>query len=127
MRGTTYRQRPVRARTGTRAGHLRLSAPNFKGALPAGLEQIRVDTSLCALGGRTYTSGKEDYPVVNKIQDGYKLIPLSQWKGNETNYTPPATVPVKPGVDAKTPVPTQVFKLSAEQFFGRLSELLVNN
>ncbi len=80
-----------------------------------------------SIGGRTYTAGKADYPAVHKIQDQYKLIPLSQWKGAGTHYTPPASVPVKPGVDAKTPVPVQVFKLSAEQYFGRLCELLINN
>ena len=52
---------------------------------------------------------------------------MSQWKEAGTKYTPPASVPVKPGVDAKTPVPAQVFKMSAEQFFGRLAELLVDN
>ena len=36
-------------------------------------------------------------------------------------------MPVKPGVDAKTPVTTQVFNMSADQFFGRLSALLVDN
>ena len=112
---------------GGKGGNFALVGPNFKGTLPAGLEEIRVDTSLVALGGRTYTGGKADYDAVHKIQDQYKLIPLSQWKGAGTSYTPPASVPVKPGVDAKTPVPVQVFKLSAEQFFGRLCELLVNN
>lgn len=112
---------------GGKGGHFALVGPNFKGKLPAGLEEIRVDTSLCALGGRTYTAGKDDYAAVNKIQDQYKLIPLSQWKGKDTNFTPPANVPVKEGVDAKTPVPTQVFKMSAEEFFGRVNQHLVNN
>jgi hypothetical protein len=112
---------------GNKGGTFALVGPHFKGQLPAGLEEIRTDTSLCALGGRTYTGGQDDYPAVHTIQDGYKLIPLSQWQGKDTTYTPPVTVPVKPGVDAKTPIPTQVFQMSAEQFFGRLSELLVNN
>lgn len=112
---------------GEKGGTFALVGPNFKGKLPDGLEEIRVDTSLCALGGRTYTAGKDDYAAVNKIQDQYKLIPLSQWKGKDTVYSPLANVAVKPGVDAKTPVPTQVFKMSAEQFFGRLCELLVDN
>ena len=112
---------------GGKGGNFALVGPNFTGTLPAGLEKIRVDTSLAALGGRTYTGGKADYPAVHKIQDQYRLIPLSQWKAAGTRYTPPATVPVKSGVDAKTPVPVQVFKLSAEQFFGRLCELLVSN
>jgi len=104
-----------------------LVGPNFKGEVPAGLEAVRCDSSLCALGGRTYTAGPADYPTVHKIQDGYQLIPLSQWKSKDTRYTPPASVAVKPGVDARTPVPAQVFKMSADQFFGRLCELLVNN
>ena len=111
---------------GDKGGNFALVGPNFKGTLPAGLEEIRVDTSLAPLGGRTYTAGKADYAAVHKVQDGYKLIPLSQWQGADTEYTP-ADGEVKPGVDSKTPIPEQVFKLSAEQFFGRLSELLVNN
>src|SRR5262245_44893864 len=112
---------------GDKGGAFAIVGPNFGGTLPAGLEQIRCDTSICALGGRTYTAGPEDYPAVHKIQDSYKLIPLSQWKGAGTSYTPRAEVAVKPGLDAKTPVPVHVFKLSAEQYFGRLCELLVNN
>ena len=112
---------------GDKGGNFALTGPNFKGTLPAGLEQIKVDTSLVAIGGRTYTGGPADYDAVHKIQDQYQLIPLSQWKGAGTKFTPPASVPVKPGVDAKTPIPAQVFKLSADQFFGRLCELLPNN
>jgi hypothetical protein len=110
-----------------KGGTFALVGPNFKGTLPAGLEEIRVDSSIAMLGGRTYVAGKADLPAVHKIQDAYKLIPLSQWKGPNTAYTPPAAVPVKPGVDAKTPVPAQVFKLTAEQFFDRLSAQLVAN
>ena len=110
-----------------KGGNFAFVGPNFKGTIPAGLEKVSVDTSLAALGGRTYTGGASDYDAVHKIQDQYQLIPLSQWKGPGTKYTPPASVPVKPGVDAKTPVPAQVFGMSAEQYFGRLAALLVNN
>src|SRR5262245_28341517 len=111
---------------GGKGGAFAIVGPRFKGELPAGLEELRCDSGICALGGRTYTAGTSDYPAVHKIQDGYKLIPLSQWKGDGTRYAPPASVAVKPGVDARTPVPTQVFKMSAEQFFRRLCELLVS-
>ena len=116
------------ARTqGNKGGNFALVGPNFKGTLPIELTELRVDTSLAALGGRTYTADEKDYAAVNRIQDQYRLIPLSQWKEAGAKYTPPAGVPVKPGVDLKAPVPVQVFKLSAEQFFGRLAELLVDN
>ena len=112
---------------GDKGGNFALVGPKFQRTLPAGLEEIRVDTSLVAIGGRTYTGGKSDYSAVHKIQDGYQLIPLSQWQGAGTDYTPPASVLVKPGVDTTTPVPAQVFRLSADQYFVRLCELLVNN
>src|SRR5262245_28323428 len=112
---------------GDKGGAFAIVGPNFKGQLPAGLEATRCDTSICALGGRTYTAGTDDYAAVHKIQDGYRLVPLSQWKGKDTDYSPPATVSVKSGVDAKTPVPVQVFKQSAQQFFARLCDLLVDN
>jgi hypothetical protein len=109
---------------GNKGGHFALCGPNFKGKLPSGVKEVRVDTMLCAIGGRTYTAGKDDVPNVHKIQAQYKLTPLSKWG---TDYTPPAEVPVKKGVDLKTPIGEQVFKMSPEQFFGRLCKLLVNN
>ena len=36
-------------------------------------------------------------------------------------------MPLKEGVDAKTPVPKQVLALSPEDFFNRLNRLLVTN
>jgi hypothetical protein len=112
---------------GDKGGAFAITGPNFKGTLPAGLEEVRCDTGICTLGGRTYTAEPDDYATVHRIQDGYQLIPLSQWKGAGTHYTAPAEVSVKPGVDAKTPVPVQVFKLTAQQYFGRLCELLLHN
>ena len=47
------------ARThGGKGGNFALVGPNFKGTLPGGLEKINVDTSIAALGGRTYTGGR---------------------------------------------------------------------
>src|SRR5262245_22433722 len=112
---------------GQKGGAFAIVGPSFKGDLPAGLEVIRSDSSIVMIGGRTYVGGPSDLAAVRKIQDKYQLVPLSAWKGPGTTYTPPETVPVKPGVDAKTPVPVQAFGLSAEQFFDRLAALLVNN
>jgi hypothetical protein len=109
---------------GGKGGNFALVGPNWKGKVPEGLKEFRIDTSLCGLGGRTYTAGKADYSAVHRIQDRYKLTPLSMWG---TDYTPPVEVPVKQGVDATTPVGMQVFRMPPERFFGRLCELMVNN
>ena len=81
-------------------------------------------TNLVMIGGRTYTANKDDYAAVHALQDQYKLVPLSEWG---KAYTPPTDVPLKPGVDSKTPVPTQVLAMSPEAFFSRLNALLVTN
>jgi hypothetical protein len=109
---------------GNGGGHFALCGPHFRGALPAGLREVRVDTSLCALGGRTYTAGPGDLAAVHAIQDRYKLTPLSRWG---TDYAPPAVVSVKPGVDARTPIGAQTFAIPTEHYFTRVATLLVDN
>ena len=50
------------------------------------------------------------------------MVPLSSWG---KTYTAPDNVPLKDGVDTKTPVPKQVLAMSPEDFFNRLNRLLV--
>ena len=115
---------PGNRTVGGKGGNFALVGPKWKGELPQGLTEIRSSTSLTMIGGRTYATGKGDYEKVHKLQDQYRLTPLSKWG---TDYLPPATVPVKPNVDVKTPTPEQVFAMSPEAFFGRLNALLVDN
>jgi hypothetical protein len=113
------------ARTvGGKGGDFALVGPNWQGSLPAGLTEIRSDTNLLMIGGRTFTAGEADVPNVHKVQDGYRLTPLSKWG---SAYAPSPTVPVKPGVDATTPVPKLVFAMSPQAFFSKLVDLLVTN
>ena len=109
---------------GGKGGNFAIVGPGWKGTLPAGLTELRMPTNLVMIGGRTYTANKDDYAAVHALQDQYKLVPLSAWG---KAYSPPANVPLKPGVDSKTPVPTQVLAMSPEAFFSRLNALLVTN
>jgi len=109
---------------GGKGGNFAIVGPKWSGTLPSGLTELRVPTALIMVGGRTYTAGKDDYAAVHALQNQYKLTPLSEWG---KTYTPPANVPLKPGVDAKTPVTTQVLAMSPEAFFSRLNALLVDN
>ena len=109
---------------GSKGGNFAIVGPNWKGKLPAGLTELRIATNLAMIGGRTYTANKEEYATVHALQDQYRLVPLSEWG---KPYTPPDNVPLRPGVDSKTPVPTQVLTMSPDHFFGRLNALLVGN
>ena len=109
---------------GGKGGHFALVGPAWKGTLPQGVAELRVPTNLALVGGRTYTSGPDDYGAVHSLQDQYKLVPLSSW-GKQ--YTPPDNVPLKSGVDTQTPVPKQVLAMAPEDFFSRVNRLLVTN
>ena len=117
-------QAPGSRTVGGKGGNFAIVGPNWHGTLPSGLIELRVPTNLLMIGGRTYTAGKDDYAAVHALQDQYKLVPLSDWG---KAYAPPANVPLKPGVDAKTPVTTQVLGASPEAFFNRLNALMVAN
>lgn len=110
--------------TGTKAANFAIVGPNWEGALPNGVEPIRSTTSMGWLIGRTQTNGIGDLENVHKIQDGYKVMPLSQWG---KSYKAPAKSPVNSEWDMKTPPPVQVANMSAKTFFKLFAELLKDN
>jgi hypothetical protein len=107
--------------TGNQAGNFAIAAPDWKGKLPAGIELIRAPTPVVWIMGRTQTNGPEDYDNVHKVQDAYKLTPLSRWG---KSFTPPAKSPVDPAVDNQTDPLTQVNRLSGVELLTRFSQLL---
>ncbi len=90
---------------GSKGGHFAIIGPSWKGTLPPDVVPLRVPPNIAMLGGRTYTGGPDDYAAVHGIQDQYRLVPLSSWG---KSYTAPGNVPLKDGVDTRTPVPKQV-------------------
>jgi hypothetical protein len=107
--------------TGTKAGNYAVVAPGWQGKLPEGITRIEAPTPLVWVIGRTQTNGPADYAAVHKIQDGYKLTPLSAWG---KDYKPPAKSSVDAKIDNKTPPKTQVNKLDGVAVFTRLAELM---
>ena len=81
---------------GGKGGNFALTGPGWQGELPAGVTELPMPTGIAILGGRIYTGGPDDYAAVHALQDQFKLVPLSAWG---TDYTPPAEVPLKPGVE----------------------------
>jgi hypothetical protein len=114
---------PGKRTTGTKAGHFAVTGPGWTGTLPKGVTQIKAPTNMVWIIGRTQSDGPKDYPAVHKIQDGYRLTPLSAFG---KPYTPTAGK-VDSALDMKTAPVDQLRKMSAETFFNRLATLLKSN
>lgn len=113
-----------RTHSGDKHHDFLIVGPDWNGVAPEGMEVLRMPTNLGGVGGRTYCAGPDDYTAVNRLQDQYKLTPLSAW--GKPNI-PPTNVPLKKGVNGKTLVNEQVMALSADQFFPNLNRLMVRN
>ncbi|MCB1118592.1 MAG: DUF1254 domain-containing protein, partial [Chlamydiia bacterium] len=114
---------PGKRTSGTKAANFVIASTEWKGKIPSTFERIDAPTPYAWIIGRTQTNGVEDYANVHKIQDGFKLTPLSQWGQEpvETPFTP------NPNIDLKTPTVTQVDTMSVSQFFRYASELMKIN
>lgn len=111
---------PGKRTSGTGAGHFAVVPPKWKGQLPKGVAVIQAPTAGVWIIGRTQTNGPDDYTNVHKIQDGYKITPLSRWGK--------APLPIKftpdPSIDMKMDPMEQVLSMSGKTFFTQASELL---
>lgn len=121
---TNVFQVPGKRTTGTNAQTYAITGPGWKGTLPAGVKEYKSPTSMVWLLGRIYCTGTpEDYAAVHKLQDEFKLVPLSAYG---KAYTPPPGK-VDPSTDMKTPVREQVNRMDAAAYFTLLCELMKTN
>jgi hypothetical protein len=117
--------------TGNVARDFVIVGPDWKGALPAGLQPLRSPTNLVWILGRTQTNGPDDYAAVHTVQQGYKLVPLSAFG---RAFTPPegaangaANGVPDPTFDAKTPPVDKLKAMSAATYFDTLARLMKSN
>ncbi|MGE3143960.1 MAG: DUF1254 domain-containing protein [Pseudorhodoplanes sp.] len=121
---TNVFQVPGKRTTGTKAQTFAITGPGWKGTLPAGVTEYKSPTSIVWLLGRIYCTGTpEDYAAVHKLQDEFKLVPLSSYG---KPYTPPAGT-VDASIDMKTAVREQVNRMDAVSYFKLLCELMKAN
>ena len=111
---------PGERTTGTEAGNWAVVPPGWQGNLPDDVDRIDAPTPYVWIIGRTQTNGPADYPTVHKIQDAFRVTPLSYWGGE----APPVTAVIDPGIDMVTPTVDQVNSMSAEEFFDYALGLL---
>lgn len=121
---TTVFQAPGKRTTGTGAQTYVITGPGWKGTLPKGMTEYKSPTSIVWLLGRIYCTGTpEDYAEVHKLQDEFKLVPLSAYG---KPYTPPPGK-VDPSLDMLTAVRDQVNRMDALAYFTLLCELMKTN
>ncbi|SFD11581.1 Uncharacterized conserved protein [Bosea sp. CRIB-10] len=121
---TTVFQVPGKRTTGTGVQTYAITGPGWKGTLPEGVKECKSSTDIVWLLGRIYCTGTpEDYAAVHKLQDEFKLVPLSAYG---KPYTPPAGK-ADPSIDMKTAVRDQVNRMDAVAYFTLLCELMKEN
>jgi hypothetical protein len=121
---TTVFQVPGKRTTGTGAQTYAITGPGWKGTLPDGVKEYKSSTNIVWLLGRVYCTGTpEDYAAVHRLQDEFKLVPLSAYG---KPYTPPAGK-VDPAIDMKAAVRDQVNRMDAVAYFTLLCELMKTN
>ena len=115
---------PGKRTSGTTAANFAVVPPGWKGSLPAAVQRIDAPTPFVWIIGRTQTNGPQDYDAVHKVQDGYTITPLPEWRKQKR---PPAAFKPDPAVDMKTEPQTQVNTMPAAQFFTYAAEILKRN
>ena len=74
--------------TGTKAGNYAIVGPDWKGTLPEGVKALPPSaTPWATILGRTFVKDASDLDNAHKIQDQYRLTPLSQW--GKADIVPP--------------------------------------
>ena len=114
---------PGKRTSGTKAANYALVPPGWTGRLPSNVQKIAAPTPYVWIIGRTQTNGPKDYEAVHKVQDGYKITPLSRWP----RAARPVQVKIDPSVDMKTPPLTQVNSMPADKYFAYAADLLKVN
>lgn len=116
-----------RRENGPSAGPFLIAGPSWSGTAPPGLTLLKSPTTVNWIIARYATSGPSDFPAVNRLQDDTRLIPLSEWTGDPSDYAPPTDVPVPAGADATTPPVDQVHALDGREYFTLLNQMMVDN
>lgn len=114
---------PGKRTTGTEEGHYAVVPHGWTGKLPKGIQRIDAPTPQVWIIGRTQTNGPDDYAAVHKVQDGFKLTPLSQWKKKPKSMK----AVIDPHLDMKTPPLEQVNKMSAADYFKYAADVMKVN
>jgi hypothetical protein len=109
--------------TGYDAADYLITVPDWSGAVPAGLKQIKVATQYMVILGRTYADGSPaDYETVNALQAQYKITPLSSWGKSFTYKAPP--VNPNPGYSMTDKPQDVINAMDTSTYFNLMTKLM---
>lgn len=102
--------------TGTKAQSFAIVPQGWEGDLPKDVQRIDSPTPYVWIIGRTKTDGPKDYNAVHKIQNAFKVTPLTA----ESKMAFKAD----PNIDMKMSPKKQADAMAAEKYFAYAAELL---
>lgn len=109
---------------GGAAQNVLLSGPNWHGAVPSGMKQIKMPTNIMFMIGRVYCDGSAaDLAAVHALQAQFKLVPLSSFG---KTYTPPTGTPGSK-YSPKDVVRDVISSWSTSEYFNFMTKAMVDN
>ncbi|MDQ1622014.1 MAG: hypothetical protein QOH19_432 [Actinomycetota bacterium] len=106
--------------SGTGTGNFLVTPPDWTVTVPEGVEHLPAPASYVWVIGRIKTSGPQDYAAVHKIQEGFKVTPLSEWRQPPL----PAPAAIELCADPTTPAKGLLDSMPAGDYFAYAAELL---
>ena len=115
---------PGKRTTGTREAWFAITGPGWHGALPPGVTRLDAPTGQVWLLGRTQTNGARDYDNVHGFQRGMRLVPLSQYPGEDEKSSSVSETRRPPA--GPTP-PERVKAMDPIEFFAAFANAMKKN
>jgi hypothetical protein len=77
---------------GPEPGLFLVTGPDYHGAIPAGMKQIKVRTQLGVVANRIFVNGEADLPAARELQQGINVLPLSVFQRQGLRFEVPKQV-----------------------------------
>jgi hypothetical protein len=115
---------PGKRTTGTKEVWFAITGPGWHGQLPPNVTRLDAPTNQVWMLGRTQTNGASDYDNVHIFQQGMRLVPLSQFPGQD--QTTAASAGSRQPPAGPTP-PERVKSMGPVEFFTAFANAMKTN
>jgi hypothetical protein len=95
---------------GQQTGVYLVTGPDFDGAVPGEMIQLRSRTRMGAAGVRIFVAGQADLPAALEAQAGFHLMPLSAYLWHGLAFKPPSSPTALPTPPAEGPEGLRFFE-----------------